>query len=194
MSDMSLALAAFAATPRLDAETEEDWVGRVSVNAQIMTANLDPKYSTILLALSEMETAHVFRATVTEVRKDERAPRLQVILYSQKNAEIGKSGEIYGQALPPGFQMIRTPPMFEKALFNHVGKTAMSLIGHEAFVWRSEQKFVKDGNTLKTSIIRHLKDLGVDNRFMIHTRTNSAGVEIPIKATLLHDSVTTPHA
>lgn len=185
MNNDIIIAAAFAATPRHGNEPETDWIDRVAVTAQTIAINTDSEHSPIVKAIQAAADATVFRGTIMDVRQDERAPRLQVIVYSPHNADTGKAGDIYGQPLPPGYEMLRTPASFEKARYEHVGKTALSLIGHEVLLWKTVETFDQGGQTRKSRVLTHIKDLGINPNVRVHTRTNKHGVEIPVRAELL---------
>lgn len=179
-----IALAAFASTPRLSEEDDRQWLSRVAVNAGVIATNLDPDHSPVMAHVKNVEEANVFTATITQVFQDPRAPRYVIYTFSQKGLESGEQGaRYYDEQLPPGYEYIRTPSMFEGEVFAHVARQAMSLIGHRVGIWRSKQPMEKNGKKLTTRVAVHIKDYGVDENFTVEYAPNEQGIQVPVRAT-----------
>lgn len=174
-----IALAAFAATPRRDGETEEDWGARVAVNAQAIHGLLqsnDKHESPILAAIGQVENATVIKGTIVQIVPNPVTRRWDVILYSDQSLSAkngqGKTAKVGGREveLPPGYEVIATEPEWKKAPFEAIRPQILAGVGKRCLLWKDVESFTdKTGMTKKARVLRRVKPLGTDEAFTLNT-------------------------
>lgn len=190
ISPEQIALAAYSACPIREDESVRDHEFRVARTAQMMSLAIASDETTIMRALADVSEIQHFRATIVSVRSESHTRRTIIETWNEKNAHDGRvAKDEDGNDLPPGHEIIRTPPRFDDSLdgliCRELTKQAVNLIGHEVIATKKIESFTpKGGSTRKVRVLVALRDLGPDKRFRVNYRTTKSGKEIPDEAVL----------